>query len=145
MERTYHTLFFLPRLPCGTGYLHALALRKRQLCTKQALSVAAALAWCHRTPAMAAGLTDHVWTLHELLTAKFEPIHNQSDSGCTPTCPSIAQLFLTPYQGLRWCTAQNYLVEKSQVASQPEVVSREYGLKPALPRNCKRNEICEDH
>jgi len=37
--------------------------------------------WCHRTPAMAAGLTDHVWTFRELLTAKFEPIHNQSDSG----------------------------------------------------------------
>jgi hypothetical protein len=37
--------------------------------------------WRHRTPAMAAGLTDHVWTLRELLTAKFEPIHNQSGSG----------------------------------------------------------------
>jgi len=37
--------------------------------------------WCHRTPGMAAGLTDHVWTLRELLTAKFEPIHNQSGSG----------------------------------------------------------------
>jgi hypothetical protein len=28
-----------------------------------------------------AGLTDHVWTFRELLTAKFEPIHNQSISG----------------------------------------------------------------
>ena len=37
--------------------------------------------WYHRTPAMAAGLTDHVWTFRELLTVKFEPIHNQSDSG----------------------------------------------------------------
>ncbi len=37
--------------------------------------------WHHRTPGMAAGLTDHVWTFRELLTAKFEPIHNQSDSG----------------------------------------------------------------
>lgn len=37
--------------------------------------------WRHRTPAMAAGLTDHVWTFRELLTAKFEPIHNQSGSG----------------------------------------------------------------
>jgi IS1 family transposase/transposase-like protein len=35
----------------------------------------------HRTPGMAAGLTDHVWTFRELLTAKFEPIHNQSNSG----------------------------------------------------------------
>jgi hypothetical protein len=37
--------------------------------------------WLPRTPGMAAGLTDHVWTLRELLTAKFEPIHNQSSSG----------------------------------------------------------------
>jgi IS1 family transposase/transposase-like protein len=37
--------------------------------------------WCHRTPGMAAGLTDHVWTFRELLTAKFEPLHNQSSSG----------------------------------------------------------------
>jgi hypothetical protein len=37
--------------------------------------------WCHRTPGMAAGLTDHIWTFRELLTAKFEPIHNQSGSG----------------------------------------------------------------
>lgn len=36
---------------------------------------------CHQTPGMAAGLTDHVWTFRELLTAKFEPIHNQSGSG----------------------------------------------------------------
>jgi IS1 family transposase/transposase-like protein len=34
-----------------------------------------------RTPSMAAGLTDHVWTFRELLTAKFEPIHFQSISG----------------------------------------------------------------
>ena len=31
--------------------------------------------WHHRTPGMAAGLTDHVWTFRELLTAKF---------GCSP-------------------------------------------------------------
>jgi hypothetical protein len=37
--------------------------------------------WHHRTPGMAVGLTDHVWTFRELLTAKFEPIHNQSGSG----------------------------------------------------------------
>jgi IS1 family transposase len=37
--------------------------------------------WRHRTPGMAAGLTDHVWTFRELLTAKFEPMHNQSGSG----------------------------------------------------------------
>ncbi|MCZ6875599.1 MAG: hypothetical protein O7G88_19080 [bacterium] len=37
--------------------------------------------WQHRTPGMAAGLTDHVWTFRELLTAKFEPIYNQSGSG----------------------------------------------------------------
>jgi IS1 family transposase/transposase-like protein len=39
------------------------------------------LKWRHRTPGMAAGLTDHVWTFRELLTAKFEPLHNQSGSG----------------------------------------------------------------
>lgn len=37
--------------------------------------------WVQRTPGMAAGLTDHVWTFRELLTAKFEPLHNQSISG----------------------------------------------------------------
>jgi IS1 family transposase/transposase-like protein len=30
--------------------------------------------WQPQTPGMAAGLTDHVWTFRELLTAKFEPI-----------------------------------------------------------------------
>ena len=29
--------------------------------------------WHHQTPGMAAGLTDHVWTFRELLTAKFSP------------------------------------------------------------------------
>jgi hypothetical protein len=37
--------------------------------------------WLHRTPGMAAGLTDHVWTFRELLTAKFETVHYQSISG----------------------------------------------------------------
>ena len=37
--------------------------------------------WQQRTPGMAAGLTDHVWTFRELLTATFEPILNQSISG----------------------------------------------------------------
>jgi hypothetical protein len=37
--------------------------------------------WHQRTPGMAAGLTDHVWTFRELLTAKCEPILNQSISG----------------------------------------------------------------
>ena len=36
--------------------------------------------WRVCTPAMAAGLTDHVWTFHELLTAKFEPLESQSIS-----------------------------------------------------------------
>lgn len=36
--------------------------------------------WVHRTPGMAAGLSDHVWTFRELLTVKFEPIHYQSVS-----------------------------------------------------------------
>lgn len=37
--------------------------------------------WRERTPAMAAGLTDHVWTFRALLTAKFEPLDSQSISG----------------------------------------------------------------
>jgi IS1 family transposase len=37
--------------------------------------------WRERTPAMAAGLTDHVWTFRELLTAKFEPLDSQSIRG----------------------------------------------------------------
>jgi IS1 family transposase len=37
--------------------------------------------WRARPPAMAAGLTDHVWTFRELLTAKFEPLDSQSISG----------------------------------------------------------------
>jgi IS1 family transposase/transposase-like protein len=37
--------------------------------------------WRECTPAMAAGLTDRVWTFRELLTAKFEPLDSQSISG----------------------------------------------------------------
>ncbi len=37
--------------------------------------------WQHRTPAMAAGISDHIWSFRELLTAKFEPLLNQSNSG----------------------------------------------------------------
>jgi len=37
--------------------------------------------WLERTPALAAGVTDHVWTFRELLTAKFEPLDSQSISG----------------------------------------------------------------
>jgi hypothetical protein len=37
--------------------------------------------WQAGTPAMAAGLTDHVWTFRELLTAKFEPLDSQSING----------------------------------------------------------------
>jgi hypothetical protein len=33
----------------------------------------AALKWDERTPAMAAGLTDHQWTMHELLTYQVPP------------------------------------------------------------------------
>ena len=36
--------------------------------------------WQACTPAMAAGVTDHVWTFRELLTAKFEPLESQSIS-----------------------------------------------------------------
>ena len=36
--------------------------------------------WRECTPSTAAGLTDHVWTFRELLTAKFEPLESQSIS-----------------------------------------------------------------
>jgi hypothetical protein len=36
--------------------------------------------WRERTPLMAAGLTEHVWTFRELLTAKCEPLESQSIS-----------------------------------------------------------------
>jgi len=32
-----------------------------------------------------------------------------------------------------------------QAVSQSATVAREAGGKPALPRNCKRNEICNNH
>jgi len=37
--------------------------------------------WQNRTPAMAAGLTNHVWSFREFLTVKFEPIYFQSTGG----------------------------------------------------------------
>jgi IS1 family transposase len=37
--------------------------------------------WIPRTPGMAAGITDHVWSFRELLTVKLPPIQNQSTSG----------------------------------------------------------------
>src|SRR5947207_587054 len=37
--------------------------------------------WRQQTPAMAAGMTDHVWTFRELLTATFEPLNSQSIRG----------------------------------------------------------------
>ena len=37
--------------------------------------------WLSRTPGMAAGITDHIWSFRELPTIKFELIHNQSFSG----------------------------------------------------------------
>ena len=37
--------------------------------------------WRERTPAMAAGLTDHLWPLRELLTATFEPLDSQNIRG----------------------------------------------------------------
>ena len=39
---------------------------------------------------MAAGLTDHVWTFRELLTAKFEPLESQSISQSTFTSLHLA-------------------------------------------------------
>lgn len=55
------------RLPLPEQEPHALGLMQRK--------------GGHRTPGMAAGLTDHVWTFRELRTATLEPIPNQSGSG----------------------------------------------------------------
>jgi hypothetical protein len=37
--------------------------------------------WTHRTPGMAAGITDHVWTFRELLTVKFDRLDSESIRG----------------------------------------------------------------
>jgi len=37
--------------------------------------------WAHRTPGMAAGITDHVWTFRELLTVKFDRLDSRSIRG----------------------------------------------------------------
>ena len=34
--------------------------------------------WQQRTPAMAAGLTDHIWTIKELLTVVLVPLHTNT-------------------------------------------------------------------
>lgn len=37
--------------------------------------------WIHRTPSMAAGLTDHIWTIEELLTTRVSPLLQQHQRG----------------------------------------------------------------
>jgi hypothetical protein len=58
-----------------------LSLRQQWLGQERTRHGAIRPRWRKRTPAMAAGLTDHVWTVRELLTAKFEPLDSQSISG----------------------------------------------------------------
>jgi len=52
-------------------------LPENQRCSQGAIHTK----WLPRTPGMAAGITDHIWSFRELLTIKFELIHNQSISG----------------------------------------------------------------
>lgn len=42
--------------------------------------------WCPTTPAMAAGLTDHVWTTEELLSYRVSPLYWEE-------CPNLEKLF----------------------------------------------------
>jgi hypothetical protein len=42
--------------------------------------------WCPTTPAMAAGLTDHVWTTEELLSYRVSPLYWEE-------CPILEKLF----------------------------------------------------
>ena len=57
-----------------------MSLRQPLLLHERTRHGAIRLRWRECTPAMAAGLTDHVWTFRELLTAKFEPLESQSIS-----------------------------------------------------------------
>ena len=51
---------------------------------------------------MAAGLTDHVWTFRELLTAKFEPLESQSISQCLCSCSWGKKAPALTVAQLRW-------------------------------------------
>jgi hypothetical protein len=46
------------------------------------------LQWGHRTPTMAAGITDQIWNFRELLTLKREPLDSQSIGGGAPKKPA---------------------------------------------------------
>jgi hypothetical protein len=58
-----------------------MSLRRPLLMHEGPRQGAICLRWQTRTPAMATGLTDHVWTFRELLTAKFEPLDSQGSNG----------------------------------------------------------------
>ena len=76
----------------------------------------------------------------------------QADRGfpCLPSLTPVrtwharkATLSNLRYNRRRW--QNNLCIDESQVALQHDAVSREDGVKPALPRNCERNEICRHH
>jgi hypothetical protein len=67
--------------PCSNVARPHMSLRQPLPLQERTRQGAICLRWRERTPAMAAGLTDHVWTVRELLTAKFEPLDSQSISG----------------------------------------------------------------
>ena len=73
-----------PRVVCFQAFSHVARppMRLRQQWSLRARTHHGAMRprWRERTPAMAAGVTDHVWTLRALLTATFEPLESQSIS-----------------------------------------------------------------
>ena|SRR5437660_11044498 len=52
--------------------------------------------WQQRTPAMEASLTDHIWTVQELLTKVFHAHHHLT--GRPPACITVPLLILTCLQ-----------------------------------------------
>jgi hypothetical protein len=74
-----------PRVVCFQAFYHVarphMRLRQQLLGPERTRHGAIRPRWRKRTPALAAGVTDHVWTFRELLTAKFEPLDSQSISG----------------------------------------------------------------
>jgi hypothetical protein len=72
------------RVVCFQAFYHVarshMSLRRQLPIRERHRHSAICPRWRERMLAMAAGLTDHVWTFRELLTAKFEPLDSQSIS-----------------------------------------------------------------
>jgi hypothetical protein len=70
------------RVVCFQAFYHVarppMSLRRPLPLRKRTHHGALRPRWRERTPTRAAGLTDHVWTFRELLTAKCAPLESQS-------------------------------------------------------------------